>query len=257
MAIEIKICGLKTPEALDAALAAGADMVGLVFFPRSPRHVALADAAALAERARDRSAAGHGGNRVRVAALTVDADDAELDAIVAAVRPDILQLHGHETPERVRALRDRFGLEIWKAVGIAGAEDLARLPAYEDVVDRLLLDAKPPRGAALPGGNGVPFDWNLLRGLDLAKPFMLSGGLTPENVGQALTITQAPAVDVSSGVESAPGIKDPARIAAFIRHAREAACHFEPVAGSPAESLPAISLPAEQTSPANLTSSTS
>ncbi|MCB4767486.1 phosphoribosylanthranilate isomerase [Ancylobacter sp. Lp-2] len=260
MAIEIKICGLKTPEALDAALAAGADMVGLVFFPKSPRHVALADAAALAERARGRAAApmhGQARSRVRVAALTVDGGDAELDAIVAAVRPNILQLHGHETPERVRAIRNRFGLEIWKAVGIAGAEDLAGLPAYEDVADRLLLDAKPPRGAALPGGNGVPFDWNLLRGLDLAKPFMLSGGLTPENVGQALAITQARAVDVSSGVESAPGIKDPARIAAFIRHAREAARHFEPVAGSPAEPLPATPLPAEQTSPANLTSSTS
>ncbi|MFT0860879.1 phosphoribosylanthranilate isomerase [Ancylobacter sp. G4_0304] len=214
MSIDIKICGLKTSKALDAALAAGADMVGMVFFPKSPRHLDLATAAALAKRA---------GGRVTVVALTVDADDAALAAMIEAVRPDVLQLHGAETPARVAAIRARFGLPVWKAVGIAGPEDLAGLAAYDAVADRLLLDAKPPKGAVLPGGNGVPFDWNLLTGLDLSKPFMLSGGLTPENVEEALRLTHAPAVDVSSGVESAPGVKDPARITAFIRAARNAA----------------------------------
>ncbi|MBS7544539.1 phosphoribosylanthranilate isomerase [Ancylobacter oerskovii] len=230
MAIEIKICGLKTPETLEAALAAGADMVGAVFFAPSPRHLDLATAAALMARAR---------GRAQVVALTVDADDAALDDIVAAVDPQALQLHGRETAERVAAIRARFGRPVWKAIGIAGREDLARLPDYAAVADRLLLDAKAPKGAALPGGNGVPFDWNLLAGLDLAKPFMLSGGLTPENVGHALALTRARGVDVSSGVESAPGVKDPARIAAFVRAARA----FETAAGSRASALPA-----EQTS---------
>lgn len=213
MALEIKICGLSTPETLDAALSAGADMVGLVFFPRSPRHVGPSVAAALAAQAR---------GKAQIVALTVDADDGMLDAIVAGVAPDLIQLHGRETPERVAAIRARFDRPVMKAVGIAGPDDLASLAAYQTVADRLLLDAKPPKGAALPGGNGVAFDWRLLAGLDLARPFMLSGGLTPENVDEALRLTRASAVDVSSGVESAPGIKDPARIGAFIEAARAA-----------------------------------
>lgn len=214
MSIDIKICGLKTTDALDAALGAGADMVGVVFFPKSPRNVDLATAATLAERAR---------GRAKVVALTVDADDALLTDIVREVRPDALQLHGKESVERVVEIRRRFGLPVIKAVGIGSIDDIERALAYADVADQLLLDAKAPIGAALPGGNGVPFDWNLLSRLDLSKPFMLSGGLHTENVAEALRLTSAPGVDVSSGVESAPGVKDPARITAFIEAARAAA----------------------------------
>ncbi len=238
MSLEIKICGLSTPETLDAALGAGADMVGMVFFAPSPRHVDLATAAALAARARGRAG---------IVALTVDADDATLAAIVDAARPDMLQLHGKESPERVAAIRARFGLPVMKAVGIATAADLARLSAYADVADRLLLDAKPPKGALLPGGNGVPFDWNLLAGLDLTRPFMLSGGLDPDNVGEAVRRVHPPGIDVSSGVERAPGIKDPARIAAFLRAARAA----DAAAGSehPTGDKPAHTSSARETSP--------
>lgn len=236
LSLEIKICGLSTPETLDAALAAGADMVGLVFFPRSPRHVDLERAARLAAQAR---------GRAEIVALTVDADDALLAAIIDAAAPDILQLHGHETPERVRAIRARFGQPVMKALGIGGPEDIPALAAYAGVADRLLLDAKPPKGAALPGGNGVAFDWNLLAGpalasLDLPHPFMLSGGLDPANVGTALRLIQPGGVDVSSGVETAPGIKDPDLIARFVSAAREAA-------GPPVRPTPAP--PARETSP--------
>ena len=209
----VKICGLSTESALAAALDAGAERIGLVFFPRSPRHLTHQRAAALADLARGRAA---------VVALTVDADDAALAAIVAAVAPDMLQLHGRETPERVAAVRARFGLPVVKALGVAEAEDLDAVPAYAAVADEILFDAKPPRGAALPGGNGVSFDWRILRGLDLGVPFMLSGGLGPDNVGDALRATGAPAVDVSSGVESAPGLKDPALIARFVVAAKRA-----------------------------------
>jgi phosphoribosylanthranilate isomerase len=212
--IDIKICGLKTTDALDAALGAGADMVGVVFFPKSPRNVDLATAAKLAARAR---------GRAKVVALTVDADDALLADIVREVRPDALQLHGEESVERVAEIRQRFGVPVIKVVAIAGEADLDTVRAYDAVADRLLLDAKAPAGATRPGGNGVPFDWNLLSRLDLSKPFMLSGGLHPENVAEALRLTLAPGVDVSSGVESAPGVKDPARIKAFIEAARAAA----------------------------------
>lgn len=232
MPVEVKICGLSTPETLDAALAAGADYVGMVFFAPSSRNVDLATAAALAERIE---------GRAKLVALTVDADDEALAAIIAAIRPDALQLHGTETPARVAAVRARFGLPVWKAIGVAGPQDIARLDAYDGVADRLLLDAKPPKGAALPGGNGVPFDWNLLAGLDLAKPFMLSGGLTPQNVADALRLTHAPALDVSSGVESGPGIKDPARIAAFVHIARETARAISSAAGVPAEQTSPVS----------------
>lgn len=210
---QVKICGLSSPETLDAALDAGAGMVGFVFFARSPRHLTLQQAASLFAQAKGRA--------VRVA-LVVDADDAFLDDMVAALAPDLLQLHGKETPERVAGIRARYGLPVMKAVGIAVRADLAKIPAYAAVCDRLLLDAKPPPGAVLPGGNGVPFDWTLLDGFAPGVPWMLSGGLTPDNVAEAIRLTAAPAVDVSSGVESAPGVKDIARIRAFIAAAQGA-----------------------------------
>ncbi len=210
----IKICGLRSIEALDAALHAGADLVGFVRYPRSPRHLDLKEGRALSQRAK--------GKAQRVA-LTVDAEDAELDAIVAALDPDMLQLHGEETPERIAAIRARFGRPVMKAIGVAEKADLHRIAAYQDVVDRILLDAKPPKTAeALPGGNGLAFDWRLIAGLDPACPVMLSGGLSPENVAAAIALTGVQALDVSSGVERAPGEKDPARIEAFIRAARAA-----------------------------------
>ena len=211
MSALVKVCGLGTPETLEAALAAGADWVGFVRFPRSPRHLDLAVGSRLSAAARGRA------GRVL---LVVDPDDAALDAAVEALDPDLVQLHGRETPERVAAVRARTGRPVMKAVGIADAADLAALPAYAAVADRLLLDAKPPPGAAHPGGNGLAFDWQLLVGLDPGRPFMLSGGLTPETVAEAIRVTGAPAVDVSSGVERAPGIKDPDRIAAFVAAAK-------------------------------------
>ena len=191
----VKICGLKTPETLAAALDAGADMVGFVFFPKSPRHIDLATAEVLGRQAQ--------GKALKVA-LTVDADDAALAAIVAALNPDLLQLHGHESPERVAAIRARFGLPVMKAIGVAHADDLKDVQAFAAVADRLLFDAKPPKDAAHPGGNGLAFDWSLLTGLDLSIPSMVSGGLDPANVAEALRRTKAQGVDVSSGVETAP-----------------------------------------------------
>lgn len=215
MSLIVKICGLKTPEALDAALDAGADMVGFVFFPPSPRHIATMEQA----RALTVQSAG----RARRVALTVDASDALIDDIVVAMRPDLLQLHGNETPHRVETLRRTFGVPVMKALPIAEARDLGRIAEYKDVADWLLFDARAPKDATRPGGLGTPFDWNLLKGIDIAVPFMLSGGLTPDNVAEALRITRAPAVDVSSGVERAPGEKDADKIRAFIRNARAAA----------------------------------
>jgi phosphoribosylanthranilate isomerase len=210
----VKICGINSLDALDAALAAGADMIGLVRFERSPRHLGLDQGRALAERAR--------GKAQRVV-LVVDADDAALAEVVAAFDPDLLQLHGSETPERVAAIRARFGRPVMKAVGIADAGDLARVAAYAGAADRLLLDAKPPPTVeALPGGNGLAFDWGLAAGLDVAKPVMLSGGLDSRNVAAAVGLTGVKAVDVSSGVERRPGEKDPDKIAAFVKAAREA-----------------------------------
>ena len=218
MPVIVKICGLKTPETVDTALDAGADMVGFVFFARSPRHVVVPDAAALAGRAR---------GRAEIAALTVDADDAALDAIVTGLRPDWLQLHGHETPERVAAIRKYFGLRVMKALPVAARDDLAAVSVYARVADRLLFDAQPPRDATRPGGLGTPFDWHLLEELDPGIPFMLSGGLNADNVAEALQITRAPGVDVSSGVERAPGKKDPEKIRAFIGAARSAAAALD------------------------------
>ncbi len=210
----VKICGLRTVEALDAALAAGADMVGLVRFPKSPRHVALDAGRALSARAK--------GKALRVM-LVVDADDGALDDAVAALEPDLLQLHGAETPERVASIRARFGRPVMKAIGVAEAADLDRIAAYAAVADRILLDAKPAgTGGALPGGNGLAFDWRVLAGLDPSLSFMLSGGLTAANVAEAVALTGAEAVDVSSGVERQPGEKDPDAIAAFVKAARAA-----------------------------------
>lgn len=210
----VKICGLGTPDAVDAALAAGADMIGLVRFPKSPRHVGLEEGRALSARAKGKAA--------RVA-LVVDADDAALEAVVAALDPDLIQLHGAETPERVAAIRARFGRPVMKAVGIADPADLDAIERYADVADRVLLDAKPPpRAEALPGGNGLAFDWRLVAGLDPQRPFMLSGGLSPETVAAAIELTGVRAVDVSSGVETRPGRKSPEKIAAFVKAARAA-----------------------------------
>src|SRR5262249_9524235 len=214
MSVLVKICGLKTPEALDAALDAGADLVGFVFFPPSPRNVGYEAARALGERGR---------GRAQKVALSVDASDDQLAAIIAALKPDLLQLHGKETPERVVVVRARFGLPVMKALPIAERSDLSPIRLYEKLVDRLLFDARAPREATRPGGLGKSFDWRLLESLNAAVPFMLSGGLDTGNVAQALRITRAPAVDVSSGVEHTPGEKDPDRIRAFIAAARAAA----------------------------------
>ncbi len=219
MAFLVKICGLSTVQTLDVALDAGADLVGFVFFPPSPRNLDMGTARALGRRV-----AGRAGK----VALAVDPDDALLDAIVEALGPDMLQLHGGEPPERVSAVKSRFGLPVIKALPVAAAADLAAVPAYAGVADRLLFDARAPRDASRPGGLGQPFDWRLLERLDAAVPFMLSGGLDPDNVATALAVTRAQAVDVSSGVERAPGIKDPEKIRAFIRAARAAAPAVSP-----------------------------
>ena len=209
--LDIKICGLKTPEAVAAALEGGASHVGFIFFPRSPRNVEARRAARLADAAR---------GRAKIVAVTVDAEDAALDPLVEAVKPDVLQLHGEETPERVQHVRARYGLPVLKALPIRTMEDLARSAAYRGIADRLLFDAKPPEGARLPGGNGVAFDWSLLAALDGEVDYMLSGGLDADNVAAALARSRARGIDVSSGVESAPGIKDVARIAAFFEAVR-------------------------------------
>lgn len=210
----IKICGLSTPETLRAALDAGADMIGLNFHPKSPRFVSLERAAELAAIAR---------GRTEIVALIVDWDERQAAELVETLQPDWLQLHGRETPEQTAALRRAVGIPVIKALGIAEAGDLDAIAAYRDVADRLLLDAKPPKDAAYPGGHGRPFDWTLLAKLDPSLRFMLSGGLNPANVAEAIRIARPASVDVSSGVESAPGVKDPARIAEFIAAARKAA----------------------------------
>ncbi|MCL7464920.1 phosphoribosylanthranilate isomerase [Phaeovulum sp. NW3] len=207
MTIRVKICGLTEPSAVAAAVAAGAAYLGFVFFPKSPRNLAIAQARALALDVP---------MGVAKVALVVDADDATIAAILDQVPIDMLQLHGHESPDRVAQVRARFGLPVMKAVGIAEPADLDRLPAYEAVADQILVDAKAPKGAALPGGNGLAFDWRLIAGRKWDKPWMLAGGLTPDNVAAAVRLTGARQVDVSSGVESAPGVKDGALIRAFV-----------------------------------------
>ncbi len=215
MTVEVKICGLKTEAALDAALAAGADYVGLVFCTKSPRNLDLATARQLAERAR---------GRAKIVALLVDPDDKQLEDVVAAVAPDTIQLHGSETPERVAEVAKRFGRPVLKAVKVAIADDALAALAYAGKADRILFDAKAPEGraGALPGGNGLAFDWQALAGVRGKLDYMLAGGLTPANVGEAIRLTGAKAVDVSSGVESRPGEKDPELIRRFLRAAKTA-----------------------------------
>jgi phosphoribosylanthranilate isomerase len=221
MSLIVKICGLSTEETLDAALAAGADMVGFNFFPRSPRFVTTDKAATLAKRAR---------GRTEIVALVVDMDDAAIGDLIDAVKPDWLQLHGQETVERVAAIRKQFVVKVMKAVGVAAAPDLALARSYAGVAERLLLDAKPPKDATRPGGNARTFDWSLVVGFAPGVPYLLSGGLTPTNVAEAIAVTGAPGVDVSSGIETAPGQKDPALIRAFIASARAAVRAKEKVA---------------------------
>ncbi|MCT2400638.1 phosphoribosylanthranilate isomerase [Novosphingobium mangrovi (ex Huang et al. 2023)] len=201
----IKICGISTPIALEAAIRGRAAFAGFVFFPKSPRNVTLAQAAQLAEAAQ---------GRISRVGLFVDADDTAIAEAVSAARLDVLQLHGQETPERAAQLRARFGLQVWKALPVASADDVARAHAYAGAADLLLFDAKTPKGA-LPGGMGLSFDWRLVAHWKGPLAWGLAGGLTPENVAEAVTLTGAPLVDTSSGVESAPGVKDEGRIAAF------------------------------------------
>jgi phosphoribosylanthranilate isomerase len=213
MAPIVKICGLSTSATLDAALDAGADMVGFVFFPKSPRHIDWATARALGRQAR---------GRAKIVALTVDAEDDALKHIIDDLWPDVLQLHGRESPARVKRIGELFARPTMKAIGVAAHEDLAAATPYEDVADLLLIDAKPPKGAALPGGNGLPFDWRLASDFAPRRPWLLSGGLGPDTVAAAITRTGVRGVDVSSGVESAPGTKDVAKIKAFVAAARGA-----------------------------------
>lgn len=213
MALDIKICGLKSDEALAAALDGGASHVGFIFFPKSPRNVSLEEAGRLRQAAR---------GRAKAVAVTVDADDATLDAIQKAMSPDMLQLHGSETPARVAEVKARYGLPVMKALSIRDAADLERAEAYGGVADRFLFDAKPPAGSELPGGNGLSFDWRLLENLDPPIDYMLSGGLNAANIGKALVSAHPSGVDISSGVETAPGVKDVALISDFFRAVRAA-----------------------------------
>lgn len=218
MTLDIKICGLKTEDAVTAALEGGASHLGFIFFERSPRHLSVALASQLRQAARGRALA---------VAVTVDADDTTLDAIVSGMKPDLLQLHGEESPGRVSELKARYGLPVMKAFAVCDAEDLRQLSPYRGIADRFLLDAKPPAGADLPGGNGIAFDWTILTSLDADVDYMLSGGLNAGNIGAALQSAKPSGIDVSSGVERAPGEKDPERIHAFFRSVRAAIDHEE------------------------------
>jgi phosphoribosylanthranilate isomerase len=211
MPLLVKICGLSTRETLEVALDEGADMVGFVFFAPSPRHLSLERARELGRQVRSRA--------LKVA-LTVNSDDAALENIIDALQPDILQLHGHETVARLREIKQRFGMPVMKAVAVESSADLASLPGYAATADRILFDARPPRGATRPGGLGAVFDWHILENVDVKLPFMVSGGLKADNVADALRITHATGVDVSSGVERSAGMKDPELIEKFIRAAR-------------------------------------
>ncbi len=208
MPVSVKICGLTRPEDVSAAVSAGARYVGFVFFAKSPRNVSIPRAAVLA------ASVSVGVAKV---ALVVNADDAFLDQIVTAVPLDMIQLHGSESPDRVSYIRARYGLPVMKAVGLSGPEDLVDLDRYADVADQILVDAKPPKGADLPGGNGLAFDWQLIAGRRWRTPWMLAGGLSPENAADAVALTGVQQLDVSSGVEQAPGVKDAAKINAFVQ----------------------------------------
>ncbi|MFN7224855.1 MAG: phosphoribosylanthranilate isomerase [Paracoccaceae bacterium] len=209
--IRVKICGLRTVADVAAVAAAGAAYAGFVFFQKSPRHLTI-------EQARELALAAPVG--LAKVALTVDAKDDELDAIVEAMPLDMLQLHGHETPDRVAEVRARYGLPVMKAVGVADEGDLSAVFDYSLVADQILVDAKPPKTATLPGGNGLSFDWRLVAQRRWLRPWMLAGGLTADNVAEAIRLTNARQVDVSSGVERSPGIKDPVKIAEFVKAAR-------------------------------------
>ncbi|MEO9336021.1 phosphoribosylanthranilate isomerase [Mesorhizobium sp. SB112] len=213
MMLDVKICGLKTPDAVDAALKGGASHIGFIFFPKSPRNVAPEDAAELRKRA---------SGRAKSVAVVVDADDDTLDHIVRTVSPDILQLHGHESPQRSAEIKSRYGLPIMKAFAIREASDLEAIAPYRGIAERFLFDAKPPKGSELPGGNGVSFDWRLLAGLDAKVDYMLSGGLNAANINEALALSNPAGIDISSGVERAPGVKDVALIENFFRAVRTA-----------------------------------
>lgn len=199
MRLDIKICGLRTPEAIDHAVALGATHVGFIFFSKSPRHIEPADAGRLADRVR---------GRAKIVSVSVDADNDELDEIMAMIRPDILQLHGRESPDRVLTVKAVTGLPVWKALSISEAADLERIDDYDGIANRFLFDAKRPKNSELPGGNGVSFDWTLLKGLSERVDYMLSGGINKDNVGEALRIARPTGIDTSSGVESSPGVKD-------------------------------------------------
>ncbi|RCW20390.1 phosphoribosylanthranilate isomerase [Ciceribacter lividus] len=219
---DIKICGLKTSEAVDRAVERGATYIGFIFFEKSPRNIEPDIAGTLADRVR---------GRVKIVAVTVDADTDELDEIVEQLKPDILQLHGNESPERLLMLKALYGLPIMKAFSIREPDDLKRIEPYIGIADRFLFDAKAPNGSELPGGNGVPFDWRVLRTLDGSVDYMLSGGLNKDNVAEALRETGARGIDVSSGVECAPGVKDTAMIDEFFAAVKRASA-LEPVSGS-------------------------
>jgi phosphoribosylanthranilate isomerase len=212
MPIQVKICGINSAAAADAVLRAGADFAGLVFFAKSPRNLSPEQGAMLAERMR---------GRLRLAALVVDENDAQLAAIIDRVKPDFFQLHGKETPERVAQIRTGFGIPVIKALAISEPGDLAKVAAYDDVAEMILFDAMPATDAARPGGHGAAFDWQILNGQTFAQPWFLAGGLTPENIARAIAVSGAKMVDVSSGVESAPGVKSPTRIAEFVAAAKQ------------------------------------
>lgn len=214
MTVRAKICGLSTPEAVRAALDGGASHIGFVFFDRSPRNIAPEAAALLAAEARSRG--------VKVTAVTVDPDDALLDRLAQTLKPDLIQLHGKETPSRAHAVAARTGAGIIRALPVSETSDLAQAAAFEPVVEHLMFDAKPPKDAELPGGNGSRFDWTMMAGRRFQRPWLLAGGLDPWNVGEAIRLSGAPLVDVSSGVERGPGLKDPALITAFLDAVRRA-----------------------------------
>lgn len=209
--IRVKICGLSTPETVSAAVDAGAAYVGFVFFAKSPRALSIEDARDLAVDVKP---------GIAKVALVVDADDGFLDQLNAQVPLDMLQLHGKETPERVSEIRTRIGLPVMKALGVADADDLKAIDSYAKVADQLLIDAKPPKTSDLPGGNGLSFDWRLVSNRRWTVPWMLAGGLSPDNVGEAIALTGARQLDVSSGVETSPGVKEPELIKAFLQAAR-------------------------------------
>jgi phosphoribosylanthranilate isomerase len=213
MSAKVKICGLSTAEAVHAALAGGASMVGFVFFDASPRRVTVEAAARLAAPVR---------GKAQIVAVVVDPDDAQLERLSQGLHPDLIQLHGRETPERAQDIRRRTGAEVIKAISVAVADDIDAAARFEGVVDHLMFDAKTPTESALPGGVGSRFDWDVLKGRRFERPWLLAGGLDPWNVGEAISRTSAPLVDVSSGVERGPGLKDAALISAFLDAVRRA-----------------------------------